>query len=326
MRRRDFMALFGAATVASFARGEARATRVYRIGVLETIPADRNAANLGALQRGLRELGYIEGENLRIEYRSAEGHADRFAPLVEELISLGVDLIVTRGTPAAKAAKAVTTSVPLVMAAIGEPLGAGVVESLARPGGNATGFTAFVSELSGKRIELLREAFPSIARIGFLQNIGNPASPAQWEATQAAARMVGLPVELFDVRSVDAIDAAFAEMRMRRIDAVSVGIDALTQANAPQIIELAAARGLPTVYPAREFVESGGLFSYGPYYPDLYFRAAGLIDKIFKGARPGDLPVKQAAKYELVINFRTLKTLNLAVTRTVLARADGVIE
>jgi putative ABC transport system substrate-binding protein len=326
MRRRDFMALSGAAVLAPILPVAAQSARIYRIGILETQSADGNAANLAALLRGLREHGYVEGRNLQIEYRSADGQAERFPALAEELVHLGVDLIVTRGAPAAKAAKAATASLPLVMAAIGEPLGVGIVESLARPGGNVTGLTALVAELSGKRIELLKEAFPFIARIGFLQNLGNPASLPQWEATQAAARAFGLSVELFDVRSTAAIEAAFASMAGRRIDALSVGIDALTQANAALIVELAAQRRLPAAYPAREFVELGGLFSYGPYYPDLYLRTAGLIDKIFRGAKAGDLPVKQPAKFELVINFKTLKVLNLAVTQTMLARADGVIE
>jgi putative ABC transport system substrate-binding protein len=331
MRRRDFMAFFGGAILAPVlpafvATAFAQSTRIYRIGILETVSADRNAANLAALRRGLREHGYIEGQNLQIEYRSADGRADRFASFADELVRLGVDLIMTRGAPAAKAAKAATTTVPLVMAAIGEPLGAGIVESLARPGGNATGFSSIVAELSGKRIELLKEAFPFITRVGFLQNIGNPASPPQWDATYASARTLGLSVELFDIRNTEQIAAAFAGMAARRVDALSVGIDALTQANAALIAALAAEHRLPAVYPAREFIELGGLFSYGLHYPDLYFRAAALIDKIFKGAKPGDLPVKQPAKLELVINLRTLKTLDLAVTRSMLARADGVIE
>jgi putative ABC transport system substrate-binding protein len=326
MRRRDFIALFGASALIPLWPASAQSTRLYRIGILETVPADRNVANLAALRRGLREHGYIEGQNLHIEYRSAEGRADSFPRLVGELVSLGVDVIVTRGAPAAKAAKAAATSLPLVMAAIGEPLGVGIVENLARPGGSVTGLTTLVTELAGKRIELLREAFPSVSHVGFLQNLGNPASPPQWEFAQATARALGLSVELFDVRSAEAIEAAFASMADRRIDALSVGIDALTQANAAMIVALAAERKVPTAYPAREFVELGGLFSYGPYYPDLYYRAAALVDKILKGARPGDLPVKPPAKFELVINFKTLKTLNLALTPTTLVRADAVIE
>ncbi len=180
-RRRHVLA--GVAVGLSFGgrfAAHAQATRVYRVGVLETIPADRNQGNLDALLRGLRDRGYVEGQNLRIEYRSADGRAERFLDLATELVHLPVDLIVTRGTPAAQAARAVTDQIPIVMAAIGEPLGVGVVASLAHPGGNVTGFSAFVTELAGKRVELLKEARPSISRIGFLQNLGNPVSPPQW--------------------------------------------------------------------------------------------------------------------------------------------------
>jgi len=202
----------------------AQGTRVYRIGILETVPADQNRANLDGLLRGLRERGYIEGQNLKIEYRSANGHAERFLDLATELVHLPVDLIVTRGTPAAKAAKAATEMIPIVMAAIGDPLlGTGVVASLARPGGNVTGFSAYVTELAGKRVELLKEARPSIARIGFLLNMGNPVSPPQWDATQAAAKALGLAAELFDIRSAQDISDAFARITPDKLDALSSG-------------------------------------------------------------------------------------------------------
>ncbi|MEP6983895.1 MAG: ABC transporter substrate-binding protein, partial [Sphingomicrobium sp.] len=293
---------------------------------LETVPADRNAANFDALRQGLRARGYVEGQNLKIDYRSAEGRAERFPELANELLRLGVDLIVTRGTPAALAAKEATATIPVVMAAIGEPLGVGIVATLARPGGNITGLSAFVTELSGKRVEFLKEAFPSIVRIGFMQNMGNPVSPPQWEAAQAAVRTLALSADLLDVRSAQDIRDAFKLVRERKLDALSVGIDALTQANAGLIVELAGQHRLVTAYPAREFVDVGGLLSYGPSYPDLYFRAAGLIDKIFKGAKPGDLPVEQPTKLELVINLKTVKTLGLTIPPTILARADEVIE
>jgi putative tryptophan/tyrosine transport system substrate-binding protein len=329
MRRREFIGLFGGAA-ASMLGGtssvHSQAARVYRIGILETVPVELNVPNLAALRRGLREHGYVEGQNLRIEYRSAEGRADQFPDLAAELVRLGVDLIVTRGTPAARAAKAATATIPVVMAAIGEPLGVGVVASLAHPGGNVTGLSAFVTELSGKRIELLKETFPSIARVGLLQNMGNPVSPPQWEATQGAAKELGISVELFDVRSDQDIASAFAAIAARKVEALSVGIDALTQAKAKMIVDLAAEHKLLTAYPAREFVDVGGLLSYGASYPDLYFRAAGLIDKIFKGATPGDLPVEQPTKLELVINLKTAKALGLGIPPMLLARADEVIE
>jgi putative ABC transport system substrate-binding protein len=327
MRRRDFITLLGAAAtslgLAADLRGQTG--RVYRIGVLETIPAALNAANLAGLLRGLRERGYFEGRNLQIEYRSADGRADRFPDLAADLVRLPVDLIVTRGTPAAKAAKGATETVPIVMAAIGEPLSVGVVANLAHPGGNITGLSAFVTELAGKRVELLKTAGPSIARVGFLQDMGNPVSPPQWEATQAAANMLGLSAELLDVRTSNNIVEAFARIG-DRLDALSVGIDGLTQANAKMIVDLAADYKMLTAYPAREFVDIGGLLSYGPSYSDLYYRAASLIDKIFKGAKPGDLPVEQPTKLELVINLKSAKALGLTVPQSLLVRADEVIE
>lgn len=323
------MKLVGAtagAALAPISLARAQTGRIFRIGILETIGADRNRVNLSALRRGLRDLGYVEGQNLHIDYRSADGHADRFPSLADELVQLNVDLIVTRGAPAAMAAKATSSTIPLVMAAIGEPQGVGIVASLARPGSNATGTSAFVTELSGKRVELLREAFPLIARIGFLQNLGNPASPPQWDSTQAMARALGLSATLFDVRNEAAIATAFTDMAAQGVNVLSVGIDALTQARADMIAELAAKHKVLAIYPAREFVELGGLFSYGPDYPELYVRAAGLVDRIFKGRSPADLPVGQPARFELVINLKTLKTLDLAITPALLARADGVIE
>ena len=326
--RRRFISLVCASSIIGRAPAEvhAQAGRVYRVCILETVSADRNRENLDALLRGLRERGYAEGQNLRIEYRSADGRADRFLDLATELVHLPVDLIVTRGTPAAKAAKAATEMIPIVMAAIAEPLAVGVVASLAHPGGNVTGLSSFATELAGKRVELLKEARPSIVRVGFLQDMGNPASPPQWEATQAAAKTLGLSAEPFDVRNTNDIANAFARIANDRFDALSVGIDALTQANAKMIVELAAAHKLLTAYPSREFVDVGGLLSYGPSYPDLYYRAAGLIDKIFKGAKPGDLPVEQPTKLELVINLKTAKTLALEIPRNLLARANEVIE
>jgi putative ABC transport system substrate-binding protein len=329
MKRREFITLIAgvAASTAGWmpaARGQGG--RVYRIGILETVPAAQNGANFDALRRGLREHGYVEGKNLEIAYRSAEGQADRFPPLAAELVRLGVDLIVTRGTPAAKAVKTATATIPVVMAAIGEPLGVGVVESLAHPGGNVTGLSSFVIELAAKRIEMLKEAFPSIARVGLLLNMGNPVSPPQWEAVQAAAKALRMSTELFDVRHDGDMAGAFATVAEHKVDALSVGIDALTQANAALIVTLAAGLRLPTAYPAREFVDVGGLLSYGPSYPDLYYRAAGLVDKIFKGAKPGDLPVEQPTKLELVINLKTAKALGLDVPGALIVRADEVIE
>ena len=325
MRRRDFVAGFG--LTAAWPRiATAQTGRIYQIGMLETISAARNAANLGALKQGLHDRGFVEGKNLRIEYRSAEGVGNRFAALADELVRLGVDLIATRGTPAAIAAKNATSTIPIVMCAIGEPLGTGVVASLARPGGNVTGLSAFVTELSGKRVELLKEIIPSVARVGFLQNMGNPVAVPQWEQTKAVTTALGLSAELFDVRTEDDITGAFAKAIDSKISVISVGIDGLTQERAGMIVQLAASHKFPTAYPSREFVEVGGLVSYGPSYADLYYRSAGLIDKIFKGAKPGDLPVEQPTKLELVINTKTAGVLGLTIPPMILARADLVIE
>jgi putative ABC transport system substrate-binding protein len=329
VRRREFIACLGGAFTAPLLSAQslsAQARKTYRIGVLETIPLERNQANFRALRRGLQERGYIEGRNLRFEYRSVDGRGDRFPALANELVGLGVDLIVTRGTPAARAAKAATSTVPIVMAAIGEPLEVGVVASLAQPGGNITGMTSFVGELSGKRVELLKEAFPGIARVASLQNMSNPIAPAQWDATRFSARTLGLSAELLDVRTADDVPRAFAAFIERRIDALAVGLDALIQAQAGAVIELAARHRVRAAFPSREFVEGGGLMSYGVNYPDLYFRSAGLIDKIFKGAKPADLPVEQPSKLELLINLKTARALGLTIPSTLIARADEVVE
>jgi putative ABC transport system substrate-binding protein len=326
-RRKIIAALASAAALISAGFGPtAQAARVYRIGVLETLPADQNRANFSALLSGLREHGYIERQNLEIEYRSADGRADRFPQLAAELVQLPVDLIVTRGTPATKAAKEATDTIPIVFTAIGEPIGARVIPALARPGANVTGLSAFATELAGKRIELLKEAFPAIARMGFVHNMGNPVAPPEWQAIEAAAKALGISVELFDIRREPDITAAFKNMRQHNGDALYVGIDALTQANAKMIVDLAAEQKLPTVYIARQYVNLGGLLSYGPSFPDLYRRAAGLIDKIFKGAKPGDLPVEQPTKLELIINLKTAKALGVEIPPNLMVWADEVIE
>jgi putative ABC transport system substrate-binding protein len=329
VRRRDFIACLGGAAAAPALGPQpllAQAGKTRRVGVLETIPLERNGANFDALRRGLRERGYIEGRNLHFEYRSANGHGERFPALAAELVRLGVDLIITRGTPAARAAKAATSTIPIVMAAIGEPLEVGVVASLAQPGGNITGMTSFIGELSGKRVELLKEAFPGIARVASLQNMGNPITPAQWDATRQSASALGLSAELLDVRAPADIPRAFAAYVERRCDALTVGLDGLIQAQMAAILDHAGRLRARAAYPSREFVDAGGLMSYGASYPDLYFRSAGLIDKIFKGAKPGDLPVEPPSKLELLVNLKTARAFELTIPGPLIARADEVIE
>jgi putative ABC transport system substrate-binding protein len=326
MRRREFiLALAGAAAGPLAARAQ-QPGKTWRIGVLETVSPDLNAKNIEALKRGLRDLGYVENQNYVLEYRSADGDGERFPAFADELVRLRVDLIVTRGTPAARAAKSATEAIPIVMAAIGEPLGTGVVASLARPGGNVTGLSGFVTELAGKRVELLKELRPGNSIAAFFSNMANPVVPPQWEETRKAAQALGIDVSLLDVRSRDDIPAAFETAVARGVEALLVGIEAVVQANRQLIADLAAKHRLLSIYPSREFVEAGGLVAYGVNYPDLYFRSASLIDKIFRGAKPGDLPVEQPTKLEFIINLNAAKAIGLTVPPLLIARADEVIE
>jgi len=300
-----------------------QAGKIYRIGMLEALPAAQNAANLDALRTGLRDRGYVEGRNLVIEYRSADGRAERFPALAAELVRLRVDLIVARGTPAARAAKTATGTIPVVMATMGDPHP--TVASFAHPGGNLTGVTTFSTELTGKRLELLKELVPSLSRVALLHNMGNPAVPPEWDETQTAARALGLQAELLDVRSQDDLGRAFARAVRQHVDGLLVGADGLTQMHQQTIVDWVARNRLPTAYPAREFVAAGGLMAYAVSYPALYFRFASFVDKIVKGAKPADLPVEQPTKFELVINLKTAKALGLTIPQSVLLRADEVI-
>ena len=298
--------------------------RVYRIGILEPISAAQNAANLNALRNGLRDLGYVEGRNLIIEYRSADGRAERFPDLAAELVRLKVDLIVTRGTPAARAAKSATETIPVVMATMGDPRS--IVASFARPGGNLTGVTTFSTELTAKQIQILKELVPNLSRLALVHNMDNPAAPPEWEEVKAAAKSLGLQAELFDVRNKDDLSRAFDLAVRQRVGALVIGADGLMQANQQLIVDFAARNKLPGVYPNREFVETGGLIAYAVNYPDLYFRFAALIDKILKGAKPGEIPVEQPTKFELVLNLKTAKMLGLTVAQSLRLRADEVIQ
>lgn len=327
MRRRDFIfaLLSGAAAWPLGVRAQ-QAGKVWRIGMLETISPELNAANFDALRNGLRYLGYIEGQNLTIEYRSADGQEERFPQLASELVRAKVDVIVTRGTPAAFAAKKATTTIPVVMAASGEPLASGVISGLARPGGNVTGLSAFTNELIPKRIELLNTAVSGIVRIAFLQNMSNPVAPSQWEELKSATRSLRIEPLLLDVRKSDDVVRAFDAAGVQRVNALAVGNDTVTHASRRQIVELAAQHRLPAIYATREFVDAGGLMAYSVSYSDLYRRAATYVDKIFKGARPADLPVEQPTKFDLVINLKTARALDLEIPDKLLALAEEVIE
>ena len=313
--------------VALLAVGAQPAGKVYHIGVLETTSATLNVPNLDAFRRGLRELGYIEGQNLVIEYRSADGRPERFLDLATELVRLPVDLILTRGTPAALAAKQATQgTIPVVITGAGDPVGSGLVASIAHPGGNVTGLSALTTELYAKRVELLKELLPQLTRLAGLFNMSNPVLPSQWTEVERAARPLGVQSQLLDVRIPEEIGRAFNAAIQERADALVVAIEALTQANRRPIVDLAAQHRLPAMYAGREFVDAGGLISYGVSYPDMYYRAASFVNKIFKGTKPADLPVEQPMKFELVINLKTAKALGLTIPQIVLFQADEVIQ
>jgi putative ABC transport system substrate-binding protein len=326
MKRRTFIALAAGAAALPFAVRAQQAGKVWRVGMLDTTPATLNAQNLNAFKAGMRALGYTEGQNLAIEYRSADGRLERLPALAAELVKHKSDVIVTRGTPPALAAKQVAGAIPIVMAAIGEPVETGMVQSLSRPGGNVTGLSAFTTQLTAKRIELLKELLPTIKRLGTLDNITNLSVPAQWDETRLAAQALGLEALMFDVRKPEDIGPSFDAAINKRIDAFAVGNDSVVIASRAQIVELAAKHRLPTIYASREYVDSGGLISYAAHYPDLYRRAAAYVDKIFKGAKPADLPVEQPTKLEIVINLKVAKALGLTVPLALLGRADEIIE
>jgi putative ABC transport system substrate-binding protein len=319
MRRRDFIVgLASAAAWPSAARTQS-ASRRYRIGVLDTSARQLNA-NFRAFQQALREQGYVEGQNLSFEYRSADGHNESFAALAAELARLDVDLIVTRGTPAALAAKAATATIPVIMAAIGDPL------ALVRGAGNLTGFGANLQGAEAKRVETLNAMLPKVARIAALMNLSNPSRASEWRAIDAAARSSGIEPQVLDTRTVADIEQSFDAATRQHADALVVGSDTVMQTNQSLVVALAAAHRLPAIYTFRDFVDAGGLVSYGVSLPDLYRRAAASADKILKGARPLELPVEPATGSELVVNVRAAKALGLSFPKDFLSRADTVIE
>ena len=326
VRLRQFLIAAGASLAAPLAGEAQQAGKVYRIGMLETRSIVLNAANTDAFRQGLRELGYKEGQNLEIAYRSSDGRDERFPGLASELVRQKVDLIVTRGTPAALAAKNATGTIPVVMAASGDPVGSGIVTSLARPGGNVTGLSSGNTESNPKRVELLRELLPRAKRIAAIFNMGNPSVPPQWSIVEASARSLGIEPQLLDVRRPEDLRKAFDAAAKHRAEALVVGLDGVTQANLRPIAELAAKQRLPSIYPAIDYANVGGLITYGSSDVHMYHRAATFVDKIFKGAKPTDLPVEQPTKFELVVNLKTAKALGLTIPKELLFRADRIIE
>jgi putative ABC transport system substrate-binding protein len=275
---------------------------------------------------GLRELGYVEGKNLKMEYRFGGQDPEALGKLAAELVALGPDAIVTVASPPAIAAKRATTTIPIVMATAGDPLRSGIIANLAHPGGNITGVTLYGSELSGKRVEVLKEALPGISHVAVLGNAANAFSQFSWEDTQPVARQMGIEPQLFMVREANELTGTFALMQRTSAEAVIVLSDAMFNTWRHQINGLAIEHRLPTMYDAREFVEDGGLMSYGPNLAEMTRSSAVLIDKVLKGANPSDLPIEQPSEFELIINLKTARTLGLTIPPSLLARADEVIE
>jgi putative tryptophan/tyrosine transport system substrate-binding protein len=324
--RREFIStLAGGILVAPLAVEAQPAGKPPQIGF---IMADSSGSDprVDAFRHGLRELGYVEGKNIGVEYRFAEGKEDRLLKLVHELVGLKVEVIVTDGTAVTRAVKNATKTIPIVMASDGDPVGNRFVGSLARPGGNITGLTNLLAGLSGKRLEVLRDAIPGTSRFGIMWNPENWASITGFKETQVAAHSLGVQLQSLEVRGPDDFESAFHAAKKGQVGALTVVSDSVMFAHRKRILDLAAKQRLPTMHTQSLWVQDGGMISYGTYFPDLYRRSAAYVDKILKGAKPADLPVEQPTKFELVINLKTAKALGLTIPQSVLLRADQVIE
>jgi putative tryptophan/tyrosine transport system substrate-binding protein len=327
MRRRDFIVLFGGATAAwSRAAGaQQRPANLPTIGFLVAGTPSSHGRWAAALVQRLRELGWIEGRTIAIDYRWAEGSRERAAEIAAEFVRLKVDVIVTSATVVVIAAKQATSVIPIVFAAASDPVGTGLVASLARPGGNVTGLSLQFTDLAGKRLELLRTVLPDLRRLAILANASSPATALEVAEVQAMARTFGLEVAAPEVRQTEDIAPAFEALK-GRVEALYVVNDPLVDTNRVRINTLALAARLPTLHGDREHVAAGGLMSYGASFTDLFRRAGDLVDKILHGAKPADIPVEQSTKFDLVINLITAQALGLTIPPTLLARADEVIE
>ncbi len=299
-----------------------QATKIHRVGFLAT--SSRSPYN-EAFLKSLRELGYVEGQNLAVEFRFSGERVERFSDLAAELVRLKVDIIYAATTLPAQAAKKATTTIPIVFGIVADPIGAGLVASLARPGGNVTGLTNISPELSGKRLELLKETFPRIRRVAVLLNPANPTARLKLKESEGAARSLGLKLHTLEARDSAQLDSVFSALMKERADALVMFGDPVFTAYRGRIVELAAKNRLPAMYEEREWAVIGGLMAYGPNLIEQVRRAVFYVDKILKGAKPADLPVEQPTKFELVINLKTAKALGLTIPQSVLVRADEVI-
>jgi putative ABC transport system substrate-binding protein len=329
MKRRIFLYGVTLGTLsARFAAGAQPADKIRRIGFLSpSSPSDSGMPRrLGAFRKGLRELGYVEGQNIAIESRWAEGKYDRLPGLAAELVGLKVEVIVTYAPPAILAAQQATGTIPIIMAGIIDPVATGLVANLARPGGNITGLALMAPELVGKQLEILREIVPAVSRVAVLGNPVNAGNAPQLRYAQDGARALGVQLQTLEARDSGEIDRAFAAMTKEQVGAVIVLLDSLLIDHRRRIADLAAKYRLPAVYGLTDHAEAGGLMAYGSSSPERFRRTAAYVDKILKGAKPGDLPIEQPTKFELVINMKTAKALGLTIPPSLLLRADQVIE
>jgi putative ABC transport system substrate-binding protein len=326
MRRREFIALIAGAIAqpsAALCQQPGRGHRVPNVGILNYAAADDVLVN--EFRAALAELGHVEGPSLTISYRWADGRFDRLPELAAQLVASRVDVIIALG-PATWAAKTATNSVPIVIAFSGDPVGNGVVSNLARPGGNITGFSYMSTDLASKRVELLARTFPKNRRIGILYNPAEPATKLEMQESEVAARAIGVILQPLAAVSPEEVDQSFATATREEVDGLIVFTHGFAVLNRKRIVEQAASRRLPTMYGWREFVDEGGLMSYGPNVPVMVRKAASYVDRIIKGEKPGDLPIEQPARLELVVNLKTAKALSLDIPPALLAVADAVIE
>jgi putative ABC transport system substrate-binding protein len=299
--------------------------KIPRIGFLLGLSSSAESPRVEAFRQGLKDLGHVEGRNIAIEYRYADAKFEMLPTLAAELVRLNVDVIVVSTTPGAEAVKNATRTIPVIFFGVTDPVAAGLVDSLARPGGNVTGFTNIAAVLAGKRLELLKEIVPRLARVAVLWDPRNPGSTPQWKESQLPARELGLQLHSMEVSSADKYEGAFKEAAKARSAALAVTADPLANINRKQIADLAIKHRLPAIYPWEHFVDSGGLMSYGQSFGAVGRDVARHVDKILKGARPADLPVEQPTKFELIINLKAAKQIGLTIPPNVLARADKVI-
>src|SRR3954464_3018199 len=324
--RRAFLSAALTLASARLAPREKPAARVYRIGLLEPVSLQANGANMDQFLKGLKDLGYTEGTNLSIEYLSADGRAERFAKLAGDLVRDNVAVIITNGTPATIAAKNASAGrLPVVTATVVDPVETKLVDSLERPGGNVTGVAIETTDLEAKRLDLLRAIAPGRSRIAVIMDLSNPAAGETWKAMQPAAKAQGVELELFDARRPEDVVRALAVAVEHKAGAVTVRSGAITPGNRQAIVEAAAQHKLPAMYASRQFVEAGGLVSYGLNTPQMYYRAASFVDKILKGAKPADLPMERPTRFELVFNRLAAHRLGLIIPPDLLLKSDQVV-